>query len=148
MISELMLNHPVTNDPFRRLDHLLNMLSQKHEANWPLGSFCSGQCATNIWEEETYFIIEMEVPGADDKNVDLSLIGCELTVNIEVPETDESDVHFIRRERSCGKSTRIITLPLEEPPKEMDANIRNGILCVRFRKPEKPTVHKIDVQER
>jgi HSP20 family molecular chaperone IbpA len=40
---------------------------------------------------------------------------------------------------------RTITLPLESAPKEFDATIENGILCVRLKKPEAAKVQKITV---
>ncbi len=143
MYTELMYPHPY--DLFRRLNRVLSMPSMG-EGDWPFGSLSSGELATNVREDGDAFYVEMEVPGVKPEEIDLSLIGTELTLKINRPTPkDEKNVRYLRRERVFGNMVRTITLPMDSAPKEMDANIENGVLCVRLKKPEAAKVQKISV---
>ena len=143
MYTELM--YPHSYDLFRRLNRFLSMPSMS-EGDWPFGSLSTGELATNVREDDDAFYVEMEVPGVKPEDIDLSFIGTELTLKINRPASnDNKDVRYLRRERVFGTMVRTITLPMDSAPKEMDAAIENGILCVRLKKPEAAKVQKISV---
>jgi HSP20 family protein len=143
MYAELM--YPHSHDLFRRLNRLFSM-PPMFEGDSPFGSLSTGELATNVREDENAFYVEMEVPGVKTDEIDLSLIGTELTLRINRPPTkEEKGVRYLRRERVFGNMVRTITLPMDSTPKEMDATIENGILCVRLKKPEEAKVQKITV---
>jgi len=135
---------------FRRLNQIFSTPSlygsSLLESEWPFGSLSSGELMTNVREDDDAFYVEMEVPGVKPDDIDLSFIGNELTLKITRPvPKDEANVRYLRRERVFGNMVRTITLPLESAPKELDATIDNGILCVRLKKPEAAKVQKIAV---
>ena len=143
MYTELMYPHPYKL--FQRLNQFLSMPSMP-EGDWPFGSLSTGESATNIHEDEDAYYIEMEVPGVKPDEIDLTLIGTELTLKVSRPSpAEEKNVRYLRRERAFGNMVRTITLPMDSAPKEMDANIENGVLCVRLKKPEAAKVQKIAV---
>ena len=143
MYTELMYPHPYKL--FQRLNQFLSMPSMT-EGDWPFGSLSTGESATNIHEDEDAWYIEMEVPGVKPDEIDLTLIGTELTLKVSRPSpAEEKNVRYLRRERTFGNMVRTITLPMDSAPKEMDANIENGVLCVRLKKPEAAKVQKIAV---
>lgn len=143
MYAELM--YPHSFDLFRRLNRFLSMPAMT-EGDWPFGSLGTGEPATNVREDDEAFYVEMEVPGVKPEEIDLSLIGTELTLKINRPAPkEEKNVRYLRRERVFGNMVRTITLPMDSTPKEMNANIENGILCVRLKKPEAAKVRKISV---
>jgi HSP20 family protein len=116
------------------------------EGDWPFGSLSTGELATNVREDDDAFYVEMEVPGVRPEDIDLTLIGTELTLKVSRPPVkDENGVRYLRRERVFGNMVRTITLPMDSTPQEMDASINNGILCVRLRKPEAAKVQRITV---
>ena len=143
MYTELM--YPHSYDLFRHLNRFLSMPSML-ETHSPFGSLSTGELATNVREDDDAFYVEMEVPGVKPEEIDLSFIGTELTLKISrpAPKHDEN-VRYLRRERVFGNMVRTITLPMDSAPKEMDAAIENGILCVRLKKPEAAKVQKITV---
>ena len=143
MYTELM--YPHSHDLFRRLNRLFSVPLMS-EGDWPFGSLGTGELATNVREDEDAFYVEMEVPGVKPEDIDLSLIGSELTLKISRPQPQEmKNARYLRRERVFGNMLRTITLPMDAVPKEMDASIENGILCVRLRKPEAAKIQKIAV---
>jgi len=143
MHTELM--YPYSHDVFRHLHRLFSMPLMT-ENDWPFGSLSTGELATNVREDDDAYYVEMEVPGVKPEEIDLSFIGTELTlkINRQCPQ-DEENVRYLRRERVFGTMVRTISLPMDAAPKEMDASIENGILCVRLRKPEVAKVQKITV---
>jgi len=143
MYAELM--YPHSHDLLRRLNRVLSMPSML-ESQWPFGSLSTGELATNVREDDDAFYVEMEVPGVKPEEIDLSCIGTELTLKINRPAPkDDKSVRYLRRERVFGNMVRTITLPIDSAPKEMDAAIENGVLCVRLKKPEAAKVQKITV---
>ena len=143
MYAELM--YPHSYDMFRHLNRLLSMPSM-HENNGLFGSLSTGELATNVREDDDAFYVEMEVPGVKPEEIDLSFIGTELTLKISRPAPkDDKNARYLRRERVFGNMVRTITLPMDSVPKEMDASIENGVLCVRLKKPEAAKVQKITV---
>ena len=139
------LIYPRSYDMFQRLNRFLSMPSML-EGNWLLGSLSAGELATNVREDENAFYVEMEVPGVRPEEIDLSLIGTELTLKISRPApADEKNTRYLRRERVFGNMLRTITLPMDSAPKTMDATVENGILCVRLGKPEAAKIQKITV---
>ena len=141
-----LISHPYHLFPLlQRLNQVLSASSES-ESDWPFGSLGTGELATNIHEDEDAFYVEMEVPGVKPEEIDLSLVGNELTLKIHRPApAEEKNVRYLRRERLFGSSVRAITLPMDSAPKEMDATVENGILCVRLKKPEAAKVQKITV---
>ncbi|MDR2439154.1 MAG: Hsp20/alpha crystallin family protein [Planctomycetaceae bacterium] len=145
MYSELVYPYPFSRELFRRLNQFLSMPSQ-NETEGLFGSLSSGELATNVWEDEDAFYVEMEVPGVKPEAIDLSIIGTELQIKImRSPENEPKNVRYLRRERVFGNTVRTITLPLDSAPKELNASIESGVLCVRLRKPEEAKVQKITV---
>ena len=143
MYAELM--YPHSHDLLRRLNRVLSMPSML-ESQWPFGSLSTGELATNVREDDDAFYVEMEVPGVKPEEIDLSCIGTELTLKINRPAPKEDkSVRYLRRERVFGNMVRTITLPIDSAPKEMDATIENGVLCVRLKKPEAAKVQKITI---
>ncbi len=138
---------PAPYDMFRSLNRLLAMPLDGLDG--PFNSFCSGELMTNVHEDDEAYYVEMEVPGVKPEEVDVSLIGTELTVKIEHEESKDEkskdDKRYLRRERCSESMVRTINLPMESAPKDVEANIKNGILCVKLRKPEPVQVKKIAV---
>ncbi|MCL2346769.1 MAG: Hsp20/alpha crystallin family protein [Planctomycetaceae bacterium] len=146
MSMKLINPYSFSNDLFRRLDQFLSMPTENDWGDWPFGSLSSGELSTNVWEDEDAFYVEMEVPGIKPEEIDLSLIGTELSVKISRPAPkEEKEVRYLRRERSFGNMVRTITLPMEMSPKEMNATIEEGVLCVRLQKPEVEKIRKITI---
>ena len=137
--------YPFSHELFRRLNQFLST-TMSGENETPFSSLSSGELVTNVREDEEAFYVEMEVPGVKPENVDVTMIGAELSIKIERTEPQNNDQkRFLRRERRFGNIRRTITLPLDSPSKEIDASMDQGILCIRLKKPEEAKVQKISV---
>jgi HSP20 family protein len=106
----------------------------------PPGSFASDVMAPRIDVSETKDAIEVtaELPGVEEKDVDLTLADGVLTIRGEKKtERDESDPaknwHVV--ERSYGAFSRSIALPFDPDTGKVEAKFDKGVLRVRLPKP-------------
>ena len=102
----------------------------------------------DITETDNNFLITAELPGLDEKNVDLTLDDGTLTINGEKKtETEDTQGEFYSRERSYGKFQRSFEVPTIIDQNKIDASFVKGVLTVTMPKtPEaKKEVKKIPI---
>ena len=85
----------------------------------------------NISETDSSVEIEAELPGIEEKDVEVSLNKDMLTIRGEKRmERDEQNRNYSHQERVFGKFTRSIHLPFEADPKTLKALFAKGVLKV------------------
>ena len=102
----------------------------------------------NIFEDEQTVNIEAEVPGIQEKDLDISLENNVLTISGERKlEHEEKKENFHRIERSYGRFTRSFTLPPTVDTENVNAEFNNGVLRITLNKREeaKPKQIKIGI---
>jgi HSP20 family protein len=90
----------------------------------------------------------MEVPGIDEKDIDVRIEGNTLTVHGERKfEKDEKEENYRRIERQYGSFTRSFTLPNSVDPTQVTAHYDKGVLKVNLAKKAeaKPKQIKVNV---
>ena len=98
---------------------------------------------TDIRETEKAYLMEVEVPGFEKKDISISLEKGYLTVSAEKKECSDKSVNYLRKERSCRVSRSYY---VGEVNKEaVKAKYENGVLEIEIPKKEKeiPTAHNI-----
>ena len=146
----------VRRDPFRDLTTLQERVNQLF--NQPLGPFAglgSDQTLTassfipavDIYEDEHSITLTAELPGVDEKDLDIRVENGVLTISGERKmEHEENQENFHRIERSYGRFTRSFTLPPTVDTESVKANFDNGILKVTVAKREEAKPKQIQVQ--
>lgn len=101
----------------------------------------------DIYEKDDKYFLEMDVPGFDKKDINISLDKGYLTVEASHEENDdESDKNYIRKERSSVKTSRQFYLG-EVDEANIKAEFNNGILKVVVPKKEEiETKKKIEIE--
>jgi HSP20 family protein len=102
----------------------------------------------NISETEKELRITAELPGVDEKDVDVTLEGDVLTIRGEKRFEQErggekESYHFV--ERSYGSFQRAVQLPYPVNPEEVRAEFRNGVLSLSLPKSEQQQRRKIPI---
>jgi HSP20 family protein len=101
----------------------------------------------NVWSSADGLVIDAELPGVDPKDVDVSVLGDELTlrgkVNVQEPRTGEA---YHRRERPAGEFARTLQLPFRAATGAVKANYKNGVLRLTVPRSEEEKPKKIAVQ--
>jgi HSP20 family protein len=102
----------------------------------------------DIYEDEHTITLKMEVPGIDEKDIDVRIENNMLTVHGERKiEKDEKEENFRRIERQYGSFTRSFTLPSSVDPAQVIAHYDQGVLKISLAKKaeSKPKQIKINV---
>ena len=102
----------------------------------------------DIYEDEHNVALKLEVPGIDEKDIDVRIEGNTLTVHGERKiEKEEKEENFRRIERQYGSFTRSFTLPSSVDPAQVSANYDKGVLKINLAKKAeaKPKQIKVNV---
>ena len=89
----------------------------------------------DLEETEKEFRITAELPGMEEKDVEVLLTGNAITLKGEKKEEkEEKGKSFYHMERSYGSFQRTVPLPEGIDLKKVDADFKNGVLTVRLPK--------------
>ncbi len=100
----------------------------------------------NVWETPESVQVEAELPGVDAADLDIAVVGRELTIKghraVEAPE----GFSYHRRERPVGSFTRLVKLSAEVNADAVQASLKNGVLEITLPKSEAAKPRKIAIQ--
>jgi HSP20 family protein len=102
----------------------------------------------DIYEDEQNITLKLEVPGIDEKDIDVRIENTTLTVHGERKiEKEEKEENFRRVERQYGEFTRSFTLPSSVDPGQVSAHYDQGVLKINLAKraEAKPKQIKVNV---
>ena len=133
-------------DEFRRMQEEIDQLFGR--GLWPSGirSVARGTWpAVNVGVTAEQINVYLFVAGVDTDSLDVSLQQNVLTVSGErkAPVVEGQD--YYRKERYDGGFRRIITLPEDADPEQVEASYRDGVLQINVgrRKASKPRTIKV-----
>jgi HSP20 family protein len=102
--------------------------------------------AADLYETEKELIVELDVPGYDEKELALEVSDHTLTVKGErLEEKEEKDKTFYLHERLEKHFERSFTLPVDADIEKMKAKFETGVLKVHVPKLEATKPRKIDI---
>jgi HSP20 family protein len=101
--------------------------------------------AVNVWDDRENVYVEAEVPGLKAEQLDITVVGDEVTIRGERPEQDQSGLQYHRRERGVGSFTRVIHLATEVDAQRVQAALADGVLQLTLPKAEAAKPRKIQV---
>jgi len=88
-------------------------------------------------EDEKAFHIQVELPGMDREDVDITLANGLLTIRGEKKrEQEEKGKDFYRKERSFGAFRRSLPIPADVDERKIDASFSKGVLYIELPKTE------------
>src|SRR5579884_430612 len=104
--------------------------------------------AVDVYEDEHKVTLSIEVPGIDEKDIDVRVENNVLTVHGERKfEKEQKEENFRRVERQYGSFTRSFTLPNTVDTESIQANYDKGVLKIQLAKKAeaKPKQIKVNV---
>jgi HSP20 family protein len=138
-------------DPFREVVALQNRMNslfrEMNENESPLTT-ASFVPAVDIYEDPKKVVLKLEVPGIEEKDLDIRVENNTLTVKGERKfEKEEKEENFHRIERRYGTFFRSFTLPSTVDSEHINASYNAGILKLELsKKPEaQPKQIKVNV---
>src|SRR5579864_9814745 len=124
-------------DPFREFSTLQNRMnrlfrdSYGNEGRQESLTTSSFAPAVDVYEDEHQVTLKIEVPGIDEKDIDVRVENNTLTVHGERKiEKDEKEENYRRVERQYGSFTRSFTLPSSVDPGQVSAHYDKGVLKI------------------
>src|SRR5271157_3532923 len=141
-------------DPVRELYSLQNRMNRLFEEQYGGKSEDSLTTAgafvppVDIYEDEHSIQLKLEVPGIDEKDLDIKVENNVLTVSGERKfEKEEKEENFRRVERRYGSFVRSFTLPTTVDSEGITADYNAGVLKLRLTKraEAKPKQIKVNV---
>ena len=104
--------------------------------------------STDVKETDEAIIVTMEVPGVGKDDVDIEIIGDELSVSAKrSAEPEAKDETVYRSERNYDTFKRLIRLPADIKSEETKATLCNGVLKITLPKTAVISKTKIGVEE-
>ena len=92
----------------------------------------------DVTESDKEIKISAELPGMEEKDIDVSLQNDMLIIKGEKKEEKEDKgKDYYRMERSYGSFSRTIPLPVEVETDKVDARFKNGLLSITLPKTAK-----------
>jgi HSP20 family protein len=140
-------------DPFREVVVLQNRFNtlfrdlNEGEGTLTTASFIP---AVDVYEDEKKVVLKLEVPGIEEKDLDVSVENHTLTVKGERKfEKEETEENFNRIERRYGSFYRAFTLPSTVDTENVAASYNAGVLKLELKKkPEaQPKQIKVNVNQ-
>ena len=134
-------------DPFRHLrtqmDELFDDWTSGFERLRAPNGLLAVRC--DVSETPADFTIKAELPGVEQKDIDVTVSGDQLTIKAEKKseseqKKDEKGRVFHRVERSYGSYQRTMSLPFDVDPAKVTAAFKDGVLTLTVPKP--PEVQK------
>lgn len=105
----------------------------------PMGSVTDMTVKMNISETDKNYTITADLPGLEQKDIDLTVDDGVLTLSGEKQqENEEEGKTFHRVERSYGRFIRTLRLPADADEDSVGATMKNGVLEVTINKTDKP----------
>lgn len=97
--------------------------------------FATFSPSIDISETEKEIVISAELPGMEDKDIDVSLSKDLLTIKGEKKEgKEEKGKNYYRMERSYGSFCRKIPLPEDIDADKAEAEFKKGVLTIKLPK--------------
>jgi HSP20 family protein len=142
-------------EPFREFspmqDRLNRLFRESYNPERPEEALTTTSIAppVDIYEDEHNITLKVEVPGIDEKDIDVRIEGNTLTVHGERKlEKEEKEENFRRVERHYGSFTRSFTLPGSVDPGQVSADYDKGVLKIKLPKKAEAKPQQIKVNIR
>ena len=141
-------------DPFREFATLQDRMNRLFRDSYgPEGREESLTSTTfappvDVYEDEHNVTLKIEVPGIDEKDIDVRIENNTLTVHGERKfEKEEKEENYRRVESQYGSFTRTFTLPNTVDPDSVQADYDKGVLKIKLAKKAeaKPKQIKVNV---
>src|SRR5579872_845209 len=127
-------------DPFRELTNIHERMNRLFEDT--LGSHREEALSTtaflpltDVYEDENHITLKLEVPGIDEKDLDIRVENNNLIIKGERKlEKEEKEENFRRLERQYGTFVRSFSLPSTVDSDNINASYDKGVLSISMPK--------------
>jgi len=126
-------------NPFAMMQREMNRIFDSFNRNWGVGAYPdvtgSFMPRLDVTEDAKAFTVTAELPGMNEKEIDLSISGDTLTIRGEKKEEKEDkNKNYYYSERSYGSFMRSVPLPRQVATDQVSASFKKGVLTITLPK--------------
>ena len=136
-------------DPFRGVRSLQGEINRLFDRDMDdsNGQLTQWPMRVDIREDENSIVVKADVPGMEQKDINVNVDNGMLTISGERSFTDEEHKDkYHRVERAYGRFSRSFQMPNTTDPENISATYKNGVLEVTLPKREEAKPRSIQVQ--
>jgi HSP20 family protein len=129
-------------------DRMRHMLEQTFGGLvWPsqLAQSTGWTPLVDIEEEDDAYVLKAELAGVKREDVNVEVIGNELSITGEIKEQERKGI-VRRRTRRAGRFEFHVSLPNQVDTDKIDAELADGVLTVRVPKSQRAQRHQITIK--
>jgi HSP20 family protein len=149
---------PVLADPprFTGIDRLFDVLLDGLSVRGPVANAAAASVSRpvlDIRKEEKQYVVDVEIPGIDEKDIKVEINDNELTISGEKrseynSSAEDAAATGLYSERVYGTFTRVLTLPDDVDEAAIKADHKNGVLTITLpRKVQEQSTRSITVNK-
>jgi HSP20 family protein len=101
----------------------------------------------DIEEQDDAYALEVELPGVKREDVNIEVVGNELSITGEIKEKERTGA-LRRRTRRTGRSEYRVRLTEQVDASKIEASLDQGVLTVQVPKSERAQRQKIEVKSK
>ncbi|GMO31802.1 MAG: hypothetical protein Ta2F_07520 [Termitinemataceae bacterium] len=134
-----LVKYPITlGSALSDIDRFMGTFFGEGSADTGLRSFLR-EPAVDIQESDAAYLIEAELPGVDEKDIEVNINGGVLAIETKsCTETEtkkkDSGKNYVMRERKAKTFSRTFHLPENADPDTINASFKNGLLSLEIKK--------------
>jgi HSP20 family protein len=106
--------------------------------------------AADVWEEDTQYVMELELPGLNRDSIDVRVEDNLLTIATKKTdngnESQSESRKYVLRERRHGDFVRSFSLPKDVDTSAIEARAHDGILTLTIGKAEQAQPRSIEIK--
>lgn len=102
--------------------------------------------AVDVKEEADRYVLEAELPGLNEKDVEVKVEENLLTINSAKSEKEEGKNAYLMKERCSSSFQRSFVLPKDVDKDNISAKFRNGLLVLDLHKKPEVKPRSIEVK--
>lgn len=136
MNSMTLFNPALASDLFDAMDRNFNPMLPLFAENSTRAAFLP---KVDVLEKKDLYLLEMDLPGFTEKDVEISLKENLLTISsVKMAEskTEKAEGEYILKERSSKQFLRRFTLPNDIDNEKVSACFKNGVLSISIPRKE------------
>jgi HSP20 family protein len=99
----------------------------------------------DVEEADDSYVVKVDLPGVRRDDVDIELVGSELSISGEIKERERKGV-LRHQTRRTGRFAYRIVLPDQVDAEKIEAKLADGVLTVRVPKSERAQRKKVEIK--
>jgi HSP20 family protein len=135
-----------TMDPFREIEDLYEQMHRlMHSALGRPAETGTWMPFADLAETGDGYVVEAELPGVPRENINVEVVGNELSITGECKEPERKGT-LRQHTRRMGQFEYRTMLPHDVDPGKIEAKLADGVLTVRVPKSEKAKPRKVEIK--